>query len=198
MNALGKLFLQGLVVTIPAVLTLAIVWWLASGAERLLRTVIVQVIPEGWYVPGMGLASALSLVVLVGLLSQVLIVRKLLDWGDTLMNRLPLVKSIYTASKDFIGYFNPATREQFGKVVLVQLPGQEFQLLGFVTRDAFDDLPLKPAVEDPVAVYLPMSYQVGGYTLYLPRTCLTPVDISFEQAMRLTLTAGITARSERP
>jgi uncharacterized membrane protein len=80
--------------------------------------------------------------------------------------------------------------------VLVRFPGQDFQLLGFVTRDSFDGLPLEPAAEDPVAVYLPMSYQVGGYTLYLPRSALTPIDMPFEQAMRLTLTAGVTARGE--
>ena len=48
------------------------------------------------------------------------------------------------------------------------------------------------AAEDPVAVYLPFSYQIGGYTLFLPRTCLTPVDTSFEEAMKLVLTGAVT------
>jgi uncharacterized membrane protein len=81
-------------------------------------------------------------------------------------------------------------------VVLVSLPGQDGQLLGFVTREQFDDLPLEPTAENPVAVYMPMSYQVGGYTLYLPRSAITPVDISFEQAMRLALTGGVTAGNQ--
>ena len=81
-----------------------------------------------------------------------------------------------------------------GKVVLVQLPGQSFQLVGFVTREQFDDLPLTPKADDAVAVYMPMSYQIGGYTLFLPRDCLTPLDMPFEQAMRMVVTGWVTKR----
>ena len=70
--------------------------------------------------------------------------------------------------------------------------GQEYEVLGFVTREQFDDVPLDPQAEDAVAVYMPMSYQIGGYTLFLPRSALTPVDVSFEQGMRLAITGGVT------
>ena len=82
------------------------------------------------------------------------------------------------------------------KAVMVQLPGQSFQLIGFVTREQFDDLPFTPDAEDPVAVYMPMSYQIGGYTLFLPRNALTPVDMTFEDAMRLVVTGAITRKQE--
>ena len=58
MNTLGKLFLKGLAVLIPAVLTLAILWWMASSAERLLGRLLSGFLPEGWYIPGMGLLAA--------------------------------------------------------------------------------------------------------------------------------------------
>ncbi len=196
MNTLGKLFLKGLAVVIPVALTLAIMWWMAAGAERLMGSVLKFTLPDGWYVPGMGLASGLALVVLLGLLSHVLIFQKIFDLGDAIFNRLPLVKTIYTAIKDFIGYLNPDKDSKMSKVVMVQLPGQSFQLIGFVTREQFDDLPFTPAAEDPVAVYMPMSYQLGGYTLFLPRSALTPLDIPFETAMRLVLTAGVSQQRE--
>lgn len=196
MNTLGKLFLKGLAVVIPVALTLAILWWMAAGAERLLGSVLKFTMPGGWYVPGMGLASGLALVVLIGLLSHVLIFQKIFHLGDAIFNRLPLVKTIYTAIKDFIGYLNPDKDSKMSKVVLVQLPGQSFQLIGFVTREQFDDLPFTPAAEDPVAVYMPMSYQIGGYTLFLPRSALTPIDIPFEMAMRLVLTGGVSQKRE--
>lgn len=196
MNILGKLFLKGLAVVIPVALTLAIMWWMAAGAERLMGSVLKFTLPDGWYVPGMGLASGLALVVLLGLLSHVLIFQKIFDLGDAIFNRLPLVKTIYTAIKDFIGYLNPDKDSKMSKVVMVQLPGQSFQLIGFVTREQFDDLPFTPIAEDPVAVYMPMSYQIGGYTLFLPRSALTPLDIPFETAMRLVLTAGVSQQRE--
>jgi uncharacterized membrane protein len=75
--------------------------------------------------------------------------------------------------------------------VLVKIPGQDFEQLGFVTREDFSRLPMELTVEKPIAVYLPMSYQIGGYTLFLPRSCLTPVELSFEEGMKLVLTGAV-------
>lgn len=192
-NAIGKLFLKGLAVVIPAVLTIAITWWLAWGAERLLGRMLKAVMPDGWYIPGLGLLLAVALIVLVGLLSEVLIFQKLFSWGERALNRVPLIKTIYSAAKDFIGYFSPGNTAM-EKVVLVKLPGQEFELFGFVTRESFSDLPFDPGADDPVAVYMPMSYQFGGYTLFLSREHLRPVDMTFEEAMRLVITGAVTGR----
>jgi uncharacterized membrane protein len=191
MNTLGKLFLKGLAVVIPLALTVAILWWLAAGAEQLLGGLLLRFLPTGWYLPGMGLVAGLAITMLIGLLSHVLLVQKLFTYGEDLLNRLPLVKSIYTAIKDFVDYFSPDSKAAMSKVVLVRLPGQNFEQIGFVTREDFDNLPFKLATVDPVAVYLPMSYQIGGYTLFLPRTAVTPIDMSFEEGMKLVLTGGV-------
>lgn len=195
MNTLGKLFLQGLAVIIPVTLTLAILWWMARGAERFLGGVLGGVLPEGWYVPGLGVVSAIVITIFIGLLSHVLIFQKLFAVPDSLFTRLPLVKTIYTAFKDFIDYLSPESKVGMSKVVLVQFPGQPYQMIGFVTREDFTRLPLDLAVEDAIAVYLPMSYMVGGYTVFLPRSCLTPVDMSFEDGMKLVLTGAVSRES---
>ncbi len=194
---MGKLFLKGLAVVIPVVLTVAIMWWMATGSEHLLGGLLTRILPAGWYIPGLGLASAIVLIVLMGLLSQILIFQKLIDLWESIVNRLPLVKTIYTAIKDLMGYFSQGQQDRFSKVVMVAMPGQGFQVLGFVTRENFDDIPINPEAEDPIAVYMPMSYQIGGYTLYLSRSCLTPLDISFEDAMRLAITGGITHNMDK-
>jgi len=191
MHMLGKLFLQGLAVMIPAALTLAILWWFARGAEQVLGGLLTGFLPEGWYVPGMGLLAGVAITMLVGLLTHVILFQRLFALGEAILNRLPLVKSLYSAIKDFMAYFSPDNKAAMNKVVLVQLPGQAFELLGFVTREDFSRLPVQLSVDDPVAVYLPFSYQIGGYTLFLPRTCLTPVDMSFEEAMKLVLTGAV-------
>ena len=196
MNTIGKLLLKGLAVVIPVVLTLAIFWWMARGAEQLLGGLIIRFLPEGWYIPGMGVVSALAITVLIGLLTHVLLFQKLFDLGDRILNRLPLIKTIYSAIKDFISYLSPDSDSAMSKVVQVKIPGQEFEMLGFVTREEFTRLPLKLTIDDPVAVYLPMSYQIGGYTLFLPRSCLTPVDISFEDGMNLVLTGSVSRKGK--
>ena len=192
MNALAKLFLKGLAVVIPLALTLAILWWLARSSEQILGGVLAHFLPSGWYIPGMGLVAALAITVLIGLLSHVLVFQKLFSLGEEFLHRLPLVKTIYSAIKDFIDYLSPAGKQAMSKVVLVRIPGQDFEQIGFVTREDFDQLPLLPTVHDPVAVYLPMSYQIGGYTLILPRSALTPLNLSFEAAMKLVLTGAVT------
>ncbi len=197
MNTIGKLFLKGLAVVIPVVLTLAIFWWMARGAERLLGGLIIRFLPEGWYVPGMGMVSALAITILIGLLTHIILFQKLFELGDRILNRLPLFKTIYSAIKDFIGYLSPDGSKAMSKVVLVKIPGQEFEMLGFVTREEFSRFPLKLTIDDPIAVYLPMSYQIGGYTLFLPRSCLTPVDISFEDGMKLVLTGSVARKGEQ-
>lgn len=198
MNAFGKLFLKGLVVVIPVALTLAILWWLAKGSEQLLGGLLARFLPAGWYVPGMGVIAALAITVLIGLLSHVLLFQKLFSLGEEILHRLPLVKTIYSAIKDFIGYLSPGNKQAMSKVVLVRIPGQNFEQLGFVTREDFHGLPLQLTVEEPVAVYLPMSYQIGGYTLFLPRSSLTPVEMSFEEGMKLVLTGAVTRDRESP
>ena len=191
MNVLGKLFLKGLAVVIPATLTLAILWWMARGAEQVLGGLLMEFLPEGWYIPGMGLVSAVAITILIGLLTHVILFQKLFALGEAILNRLPLVKTIYSAIKDFIAYLSPDSKTALSKVVLVKIPGAEFEQLGFVTREDFSRLPMKPTVEEPIAVYLPMSFQIGGYTLFLPRSCLTPIDISFEDGMKLVLTGAV-------
>ncbi len=192
MNTLGKLFLKGLVVAIPAALTLVILWWLAKGAEQLLGGLLIRFLPDGWYVPGMGVIAALATTLLIGLLSQVLLFQKLFSLGEAILNRLPLVKTIYSAISDLIDYFSPDGNKAMSKVVLVRLPGQDFEQIGFVTREDFKPLSIEFTVDDPVAVYLPLSYQIGGYTLIVSRSCITPIDMPFEEAMKLVLTGAIT------
>jgi uncharacterized membrane protein len=196
MNTLGKLFLKGLVVVVPAALTLAILWWLARWAEQLLGSPLSRILPEGWYVPGMGLVAALAITFLVGLLSHVLLFQRLFSFGEKILNRLPLVKTIYSSIKDFIDYFSPDSKSAMSKVVLVRIPGQNFEQIGFVTREDFSQLPLNPTLEDPVAVYLPMSYQIGGYTLFLPRSSITPLALSFEEGMKMVITGLVSRERE--
>ncbi|MFC1690371.1 DUF502 domain-containing protein [Pseudomonadota bacterium] len=191
MNTLAKLFLQGLAVVIPAALTAAILWWFARGAEQILGGLLKSFLPAGWYIPGMGVVSGIAMTILVGLLTHVILFQKLFALGDSILNRLPLVKTIYSALSDFIGYLSPDSKVAMSKVVLVKVPGQNFEQLGFVTREDFSRLPLPLTVEEPIAVYLPMSYQIGGYTLFLPRACLTPLEMTFEEGMKLVLTGAV-------
>lgn len=194
MKSPGRIFLQGLVILLPVVITLYVLAWLAISAESLFRKAILFFLPAAWYLPGMGLILGLLFVFGVGVLSHAWLFRKLFSWGERLLERVPLVKSIYTALRDLLTYFAQSGTEEFSQAVMVSFPGQGTRLFGFVARKSFEDLPAGIGDEDTVAVYLPMSYQVGGYTVYVPRERIEPVDISLEDGMRLALTAGVSTK----
>ena len=192
MPVLLRLFFKGLATIIPIALTLIIVLWLAGLAESGVGRMIEWVLPEGWYVRGMGLVAGVALVLAIGLLSQVWLFQKLIELGEALLDRMPVVKSVYRATKDFVDYFSGDDGERFSQVVLVRHPELKISVLGFVTREEFSNLPF--GNEDEVAVYLPLSYQIAGYTIFVPRQWCEPVDLPFEDAIRLILTAAMTRR----
>ena len=191
MKHLTRTFFTGLAVTLPVVATLYLLYWAVLASERALDGLLRFVSPQAVYVPGLGLALGVVLVFLVGLLMRTWVARKIHSRIEKLIYRLPLVKTVYGALRDFTEFLSRPQKQGAQQVVLVRLGGTDLRVIGFVTRDDLAGLP--PGLGEPgmILVYMPMSYQVGGYTTLLPRSSVQPVDMSFEEAMRFTLTAGL-------
>jgi uncharacterized membrane protein len=185
-------FLRGLVTILPIALTVYILWWLGSLAESVLGRPLKAFLPAWSYVPGLGIVVGAVLVFGVGLVMELYVARRLLAGVERLVLRIPVVKTVYGAIKDFADFLSSASKEQSAgqQVVRVQVAPSMF-LLGFVTRQDLDGQPAAGGASDTIAVYLPMSYQIGGYTLLLPRAMVEPVSMSVEDALRFTLTAGM-------
>jgi uncharacterized membrane protein len=189
----GRIFLTGLFTVLPLIATIYFVVWVLAVFERFFGKQVLFFIPDEWYHPGMGLAVAVVFVFLVGLLMHAILFRRLFGWAERVLLGIPLVRSVYTALRDLVGLF----AEQKGpslQVVSLELPGG-MRLLGFVTRADFNDAPPGVARPGEVAVYLPMSYQIGGYTVLVPKSACQPVQMSREEAMKFILTAGLKAAS---
>ncbi len=197
MKRLGQTFLTGLGAILPIAVTLALLVWLGTTAEDLLGSTLRFLLPESGYFPGLGVIAGLGVVFAVGVLMRAYVVQGIFGWLESLLQRIPLIKTLYGTMRDLMGLFSGGLARQFGGAVVVQLPGTDYRLIGFVTRSDFSDLPDTLGQEGTIAVYLPMSYQVGGYTVMLPRSSVTPLELSVEDAMRFTLTAGVSARAEK-
>jgi uncharacterized membrane protein len=189
-------FLRGLGVVLPIALTLYLVVWSVQAAESLMKPLALLLMPRSVdYVPGSGLLLALAFVYLTGLLVQLFVVEWLVGVGQRLLARTPLVKSIYSALNDFTSYFSRRPTETASRVVNVEL-AEGISLVGFITNADPVALRAPGDPDDRVAVYFPMSYQLGGFTVLLPRDRLRPLDLGVEDAMRQVLTAGVASRSE--
>ncbi len=189
-------FLRGLGVVLPIGLTLYLVVWSVRMAESVMKPLALLMMPsEANYVPGSGLVLGLVFIYLTGLLVQLFVFEWLVRLGQRILERTPLVKSIYSALDDFVSYVSRRPSETASRVVNVEL-AEGLSLVGFITDPDPVALRAPGDPDDRVAVYLPMSYQLGGFTVLLPRDRLRPLDLGVEDAMRLVLTAGVGGRSE--
>jgi len=189
MRSFGSTILKGLLAILPIALTIYVVWALAVAAESLARDALMLLLPEGVYRPGVGVVCAIAVLYVAGLALNALIVRRVLLAGDELLEKIPVVKTLYVAIRDFTRFFPSGdAKSDLKRVVLVPLGGGT--LIGFVTSEDTVDV-VGAGADDVVAVYLPMSYMVGGYTLFIPRSQLLPTSLSVEAAMRLVLMGGV-------
>lgn len=189
---ISKNILTGLVATLPVILTLYLLYWFAVSTEAVLGNMIRLWLPENLYRPGMGVIIGLTTAFIVGLLMHAYVVQRLFVIGERLLYQTPMVRLIYPALRDFLNYFSPDTKREFDQVVAVTLGDTGMQVIGFVTQANPEKLPEDFRSEDSVLVYLPLSYMIGGYAVLMPRSAVRPVDMNMEEAMRFTLTAGVT------
>ena len=191
MKRLGSILLKGLVTILPIGLTVYFVYWLGITTETLLSKPIKWVVGANYW-PGMGLVTGFLLLFVVGLAVNAFLVRRLLGMGEELLMRVPVVKTVYSAIRDMTRLVNTDKKKgDLDRVVTLDIGFGK--MIGFVTQEHANTLGIGGG-DDLVAVYLPMSYQIGGYTVYLPRSRVTETELSVEQAMRIVLTGGVRGR----
>ena len=103
MKTIGRILLKGLLTILPIGLTLYFIYWLGVTAESLLSGTLKWMLPEGFYRPGMGLVAGFLVLFIVGLLVNAYVVRRLLGLGESLILRIPVVKTVYAALRDLTG-----------------------------------------------------------------------------------------------
>ena len=183
-----KWFLQGMALVAPVALTIALLAWLGSWFEQTLGGLIKTVVPSAWYFEGLGLIIGILSTLAIGLAANLFLVRWLVGLFDTVLERIPLETTLYQALKDIARLFSQDVDKQLGHAVAVDLAGT--RVVGFMMQrraelpGSFDD------DEDRVAVYIAMSFQLGGFTIYVPRSSVTPLDVPPDQAIRAVLTGG--------
>ena len=187
---INKNILTGLITLLPLLLTIYLVYWFVVGTEAFLGAFIQAILPEGMYRPGMGVAAGLLVAFAAGLLMHTLFVRRMFYHGEQFLARVPLIKSVYLSTRDILEYFSAEKRKEFEQVVAITMGG--IQVVGLVTQTDMNKMPEGLCKDDSLLVYVPMSYGIGGFAVLVPRSATRPLDMSMEDAMRFTLTAGVT------
>ncbi len=177
MKRISQYFFRGLLTALPLGLTVYLLYVFLHWSETLAMQLTRPLIGE-YYVPGMGLMLGVVCIFLLGILVSQPGVGKLLSLVELPFTNLPVVKSIYSSLKDFADYFSPRRDTAAQQMVVVlKIPGQALEVVGLVTRQSVDTLPAGFLQGDRVAVYLPMGYMIGGYTVFVPRTWVQQIDM---------------------
>ena len=195
MKRITQYFLRGLITALPLGLTVYLLYLFLTWSEKLAFQLMRPFIGE-FYVPGLGLALGIVSIFLLGVLVSQPFMARLLSLIELPFTNIPVIKSIYSSLKSFADYFSPHPDKPSQQVVVLRVPGQPLELVGLVTRQNVEGLPQGFMQNDRVAVYLPMGYMIGGYTVFVPRTWVQPIDISVEEAMRASLFAWMAKKDD--
>lgn len=191
MNKIQKIFISGLISFLPLAVTIYVVYAGVTIVENLLGNFLRNVLPENFYIPGFGFLTTLILIFLLGLLLNNFVTAGLLHKLQEKLTEVPLIKVVYSPLRDLMNLFSKNGANTMQKVVLVQFDGGK-EVLGLVTREHFNDVDPNLRINpEKIAVYVPMSYGLGGYTILVHKNQVSPLDIPVEKAMSLALTAWI-------
>lgn len=177
MRRLASYFLRGLVALAPLVITLYVIWAVFTRVDRWL----------GIPIPGVGFVLTVAVIILVGFLASTLLARGILEALERLFQRLPFVRLLYNATKDFFDAFMGERRRFDRPVAVAFTPGSPARILGFVTRESLEQIGLAGYV----GVYLPQAYNFGGNLVAVPAEQVTPLAADSATVMALIVSGGV-------
>jgi uncharacterized membrane protein len=191
---LKRYFLTGLLVIIPIWGTFLILKAIFVGVEGILGDLLVRLVPSH-YVPGLGILTLIVLIFVTGLFASNFMGRWIVKWWEKLLNRVPLVRGIYSTLKSMIDVLSISEQASYNRVVMIQFPKNGHYCIAFVTgmtKGEMQDLSPEPLIH----VYVPTSPNpTSGYFLLVPEHEVTSVDISVEEAMKLIVSGGLCSPS---
>jgi uncharacterized membrane protein len=196
-------FLTGLVLVGPVFITGYLLWWFVNWVDDLVRPFIpVLYRPETYMpvrIPGTGLIIAFVTLTLLGFVTANIVGRKLVEFGDSLLHRMPIVRPIYRTMKQIFETIFSNSGSSFRKVGLVEFPAPGMWSLVFVSQSPSADVAARLPATEHVSVFLPCTPNpTTGFFFYLPRSDIIELDISVEAAMTVLMSAGMVQPSADP
>ncbi len=188
---LKRYFLTGLLVITPIWGTVLILKTLFVTVDSILGDAVSGIVPPQYNVPGLGIAALVLLIFTTGLLAANFIGGQIVKWWEEWLNRVPVVRGIYSTLKSMTDILSFKEKDRFNRVVLIQFPKNGHYCFAFVTgvtRGEIQDISPDPLLN----VYVPTSPNpTSGYFLLVPEKEVMPVDISVEEAMKLIVSGGL-------
>jgi uncharacterized membrane protein len=197
-----KPLLKGSLIVFPVLITIWVIWSLVRWIDELGQKALAPFLLDHLIFPGSGLIIVLVALFVVGLLFQFNYINWIFSKIEKYLLKFPLIKTVYSAMKDLAGMFdNNQNSDQ--QVVLVDMQAKGLgYVVGMITNKTLPTAINNTINENHeiekqlIAVYLPMSYMIGGNTILIEKERVKVIDWSFEEAMRFALTAGVSQKNK--
>ena len=196
MSALRKWFVSGLLVVVPVAITIGVLEWIIGTLDRTLL-----ILPEAWqpdrvigvHIPGFGVLLTLAILLAAGAAVSNFLGKKLVHWGDRVVSRIPVVRSIYSSVKQVSDTLFSESGNAFRTAVLVQWPRADVWTIGFVTGAPGGDV-ANYLVGDYLSVYVPTTPNpTGGYFVMLRKSDCVELKMSVDEALKYVISMGVVA-----
>jgi uncharacterized membrane protein len=190
LKGIKRIFINGIKAFLPAAITLSLCVWLFNNIEDFFGHFIQLFLPQEYYVSGMGVILGVVIIFLLGLMINAFIIKQLYELLESILKRIPLVKTLYNALLDMFSFFDSKKGEENQQRVVVVNTHLGKQI-GLITRENLDNLPDNLGDKTNVLVFLPFSYQLGGFMVSMPRDQIEPIDMTVDEAIKFVASAGI-------
>lgn len=194
MVSLRKWLLAGLLVILPVVVTLWVLEWIISTLDKTLLILPAAWHPDkllGFHIPGFGALLALAILLVLGALASNFVGNKLLTWWHSLLNRIPVVRSIYSGVKQVSDTLFSDSGNAFRKAVLIQWPREGVWTIAFVTGTPGGDA-ARHLSADYLSVYVPTTPNpTGGYFVMLKASDCIELKMSVDDALKYIVSMGV-------
>jgi len=191
---LKNYFLTGLLVILPIFITAYVLWFLIRAMDVVLRYIPPHYLP--YKVPGLGLILAVILILLVGVLTRNFVGKKVVQFWENMVDRIPLVRIIYTGVKQFLEAFFMQKSDSFKRVALLEYPRKGIYVLGFITGVSKGEVQVKTN-KKMINVFVPTTPNpTSGFYVLVPEDELIILGMSVEDAFKLLISGGIVSPNE--
>jgi uncharacterized membrane protein len=186
----SKIF-AGILVILPLGITFLVLKFVFNTLDNILGPLMpevsVHLFHRVFLLPGLGILGFFLLLYLLGVIATNVIGHKLVSWGDRLFAVIPVVKNIYTSSKQLTDAFSATRRGSFRQAVFVEFPQEGNFVLGFVTNELKDI-----EQQTKVTVFIPTAFvPLQGFLLFLPKEKILPSNLTIEEAIKAIMSVGI-------
>ena len=191
-----KYLITGLLIWIPLVITLVVLNLIVSTMDTTLLLLPESVQPKTWLgfnIPGLGALLSLLIVLLTGVLAANMIGQRMVQFGESMVARIPVVKTVYNGVKQVSDTLFSSSGQAFRKALLVRFPHGDSWTIAFLTGTPRGEVAAKLG-EDHISVYVPTTPNpTSGYFLIVPRAAVIELEMSVDEALKYVISMGVAA-----